>query len=141
MDSLDRLTSSDIREVQAAFDLMWPRSTAMADQFYNRLFEIAPDCRPMFHSDMATMKGKFISTLAVLVGSLANETGLYSVTGKLARDHVHFGVRPEHYAPVGEALIWSFRQQLGPRWTDNTEQSWRKVYALIASRMIAAAYQ
>jgi hemoglobin-like flavoprotein len=112
----------------------------MADQFYARLFELAPECRPLFRSDMTRMKDKFISTLAVLVGSLDNITGLYSVAGKLGADHVPYGVRPEHYETVGEALLWSLGQQLGPHWSDEIEQSWRKVYALISARMIASAY-
>ena len=141
MTSLETLTAKDIHDVRASFDLMWPRSTAMADQFYARLFEIAPDCKAMFRSDMANTKDKFIATLAVLVGSLDNVTGLYSIAGKLAKDHVAYGVRAEHYAPVGDALLWSLGQQLGSFWTTDVERSWQKVYALISSRMIAAAYR
>jgi len=139
-DGLRTLTVSDLHGVRSSFDQMWPKSTAMAEQFYARLFDIAPDCRPLFRNDMAMMKGKFISTLAVLVGSLDNLTGLYSVAGKLAEDHVRYGVRAEHYPPVGDALLWSLGQQLGTSWNADIERSWRKVYALISARMIAAAY-
>jgi hemoglobin-like flavoprotein len=137
---METLTANDISGVRKSFDLMWPKSTVMADQFYARLFEVAPDCRPLFRSDMTQMKGKFISTLAVLVGSLDDATGLYSVAGKLGEDHVPYGVRAEHYEKVGEALLWSLGQQLGSNWTADIEQSWRKVYALITARMMAAAY-
>lgn len=140
MKRLATLTAADIQRVQASFDLMWPRSTEMADQFYERLFEIAPDSRALFRSDMTRMKDKFISTLAVLVGSLDNLTGLYAVAGKLAVDHTRYGVRPDHYAPVGEALLWSLGRQLAGFWNDDVEQSWRKVYAVISARMIGAAY-
>nr|WP_235677142.1 globin domain-containing protein [Rhodopseudomonas palustris] len=84
MSPLATLSPADIHRVRTSFDLMWPRSTEMADQFYARLFEIAPDSRTLFRSDMTRMKDKFIQTLAVLVGSLDNLTGLYAVAGKLA---------------------------------------------------------
>ncbi|UYO43442.1 globin [Rhodopseudomonas palustris] len=140
MSPLATLSPADIHRVRTSFDLMWPRSTEMADQFYARLFEIAPDSRALFRSDMTRMKDKFIQTLAVLVGSLDNLTGLYAVAGKLAVDHVRYGVRPDHYAPVGEALLWSLGRQLAGFWNDDVEQSWRKVYAVISARMIGAAY-
>jgi hemoglobin-like flavoprotein len=141
MNRLDAMTSEEIANVRASFDRMWPMSAVMADRFYGRLFEIAPGSRALFRSDMTQLKGKFISTLAVLVGSLDNVTGLLSVAGKLARDHVHYGVTAEHYPAVGEALLWSLGQGLGPFWTAEVEASWRKVYAHISERMIAAAYR
>ena len=141
MNVSNTLTAKEIASVQASFDRMWPNSTAMADRFYNRLFEIAPETRPLFRSDLSKQKGKFISTLAVLVGSLDDVTGLLSIAGRLARDHVHYGVRAEHYQAVGEAMLWSLGQGLGPFWTDEVEAAWRKVYAFLSERMIAAAYR
>jgi hemoglobin-like flavoprotein len=141
MNLSNTLTPEEIASVKASFDRMWPMSASMADRFYDRLFEIAPGSRALFHGDMTKLKSKFISTLAVLVGSLDNVTGLLSVAGKLAKDHVHYGVAAEHYPAVGEALLWSLGQGLGPFWTADVEASWRKVYAYISERMIAAAYR
>jgi hemoglobin-like flavoprotein len=104
------------------------------------LFETVPDARTLFRGDMVSLKHKFISTLAVIVGSLDNVTGLLSLTDKLARDHVHYGVIAGYYQPVGDALLWSLAQGLGPHWTPDVEQAWRKVYAFLSTRMIAAAY-
>jgi hemoglobin-like flavoprotein len=135
------LTREEITRVQTSFDRMWPRSAVMVDLFYDRLFEILPETRPMFRGDMVQLKHKFIATLAVIVGSLDNITGLLSVIGKLAKDHVHYGVLETHYAPVGEALFWSLEQGLGPHWTPDVEEAWQKVYTFLSARMISAAYQ
>jgi hemoglobin-like flavoprotein len=137
----DGLTPAEISSVKTSFDRMWPMSTEMVDMFYDRLFEILPESRAMFRDDMVALKRKFISTLAVIVGSLDNNTGLLSVLGKLAKDHVHYGVRAEHYAVVEQALLWSLGQGLGAFWTSEVEQAWRKILALISERMIAAAYR
>jgi hemoglobin-like flavoprotein len=140
MDVSSELTAAQISNVTLSFDRMWPNSTMMADRFYDRLFEIAPETRSLFRGDLVAQKRKFISTLAVLVGSLDNMTGLLSVAGKLAADHVHYGVKAEHYDAVGEALLWSLARGLGDYWTGEVEQSWRKVFAFLSERMIEAAY-
>lgn len=134
------LTAGEISDVQRSFDLMWSRSGAMVDAFYARLFELVPEARELFRDDMTELKRKFISTLAVIVGSLDDITGLWSVTDKLARDHVKFGVLADHYEPVGEALLWSLQQGLGAEWTPRVASAWTKLYAVLSDRMKTAAY-
>jgi hemoglobin-like flavoprotein len=134
------LTREEIMRVQSSFDQMWPNSSVMVDLFYTRLFDTLPEVRPLFRGDMVQLKHKFIATLAVIVGSLDNLTGLLSVIEKLAKDHVHYGVKASHYEPVGEALFWSMAQGLGAHWTPDVETAWRKIYEFLSERMIAAAY-
>lgn len=131
------LTAEEIAHVRSSFDMVFANATDMTTTFYDRIFELAPECRPMFPADMNVLKRDFIATLAVLVGSLDQVTGLLSSTDILGRNHVRYGVRPEHYPAVGEALLWSLAKGLGPHWTDEVEQAWRKVYDVIAQRMIA----
>jgi hemoglobin-like flavoprotein len=69
------------------------------------MFELAPEIRPMFPADMTNLKHDFISKLTVLVGSLDETTGLSSGVDILGRSHLRYGVRPEHYPVVREALI------------------------------------
>ncbi|WP_061021939.1 globin family protein [Bradyrhizobium sp. CCH5-F6] len=131
------LTADEIIRVRSSFDLAFANATDMTTAFYDRIFELAPEFRPMFPADMSRLKQDFISKLAVLVGSLDQTTGLLSGADMLGRNHLRYGVKPEHYPVVGEALLWSLARGLGPHWTDDMEQAWRKVYAVIAQRMIA----
>jgi hemoglobin-like flavoprotein len=116
--------------------MVFANATDMTTIFYDRVFELAPDFRPLFPADMSVLKQDFISKLAVLVGSLDHTTGLLAGADLLGRNHQGYGVKPEHYPVVGEALIWSLARGLGPHWTDEVEQAWRKVYGVIAQRMI-----
>ncbi|MGY4309121.1 hemoglobin-like flavoprotein [Bradyrhizobium sp. USDA 4369] len=131
------LTAEEIACVRSSFDMVFANATDMTTTFYQRLFELAPECRPMFPDNMDVLKRDFIATLAVLVGSLDRMTGLLSSTDILGRNHARYGVRPEHYPLVGEALLWSLAKGLGPQWTAEVEQAWRKVYEVISQRMIA----
>ena len=130
------LSTDDIERVRDSFDRIWPISTQTAGLFYDRLFEIAPEVRPLFRRDIDEQKRKFISTLAVIVGSLDNTTKLVALTDHLARQHGTFGVRPAHYAIVGEALLWSLERGLGDAWTPSVAASWSKAYGVISAFMI-----
>ena len=117
------LSTDDIERVRNSFDRIWPISTRTAGLFYDRLFEIAPEVRPLFRRDMDEQKRKFIATLAVIVGSLDNTSKLVSLTDTLARQHGDFGVRPAYYPIVGEALLWSLERGLGDNWTPGVAAS------------------
>lgn len=130
------LSAEEIVRVRSSFDMVFANATDMTTIFYDRVFELAPDFRPLFPADMSVLKQDFISKLAVLVGSLDHTTGLLAGADLLGRNHQGYGVKPEHYPVVGEALIWSLARGLGPHWTDEVEQAWRKVYGVIAQRMI-----
>ena len=56
----------------------------------------------------------------------------------MGRRHVGYGVRPEHYAMVGEALLWALGPTLGDDFTPATRAAWAKAHGLIASTMIEA---
>jgi hemoglobin-like flavoprotein len=53
---------------------------------------------------------------------------------------VDYGVRAEHYAPVGQALIWTLQQGLGPDFTPEVQEAWLAAYGVLSSTMIDAAY-
>ena len=69
--------------------------------------------------------------------------GLHHLIGahhaKLARRHVAYGVRPEHYQPVGAALLWTLEQGLGDQFTEETRAAWTHAYGTLAEVMIEAA--
>jgi hemoglobin-like flavoprotein len=133
------LTDADIDRVRHSFDHFWSVSQKTVDLFYERLFEIAPELRPMFSDDMSHQKQKFVSTLAVVVGSLHHVDIVFPMVDTLARHHVAYGVQPAHYAPVGQALLWSLERGLGRHWTPEVAASWARAYQAITNRMMASA--
>jgi hemoglobin-like flavoprotein len=57
----------------------------------------------------------------------------------LGRRHAGYGVTPEHYGPVGEALIWTLEKGLGDAFTPAVKTAWSEAYATLADTMKAAA--
>lgn len=134
------MTPMDRIRVQDTFEAVKPISDKAAALFYGRLFEIAPEMKPMFKGDMEEQGRKLMKMLAIAVAGLNDLGMLVPAVQKLGRDHIAYGVREEHFAPVGEALLWTLGQGLGSRFTPEVEESWKKVYGILADTMIAAAY-
>jgi hemoglobin-like flavoprotein len=130
------LNTDEIDRIRDSFDRLWPVSARTADLFYARLFETAPHVRSLFRQDMDEQKRKFMSTLAVIVGTLDDASRLVPLMDALAQQHRDYGVRAAYYDVVGKALLWSLEQGLGEEWTPSVADSWKKAYAIVSGHMI-----
>src|SRR4051812_9850684 len=130
------LSTDDVERIRISFDHVWVIAARTAELFYGRLFEIAPEVRPLFRRGMDEQKRKFMSTLAVIVGSLDDDSKLSTLTETLARQHDSYGILPAHYVLVGEALLWSLERGLGEDWTPGVAASWTKAYSIVSTFMI-----
>lgn len=134
------MTPEQITLVQQSFAQVAQVADSAAELFYGRLFEIAPEVRPLFGGDMAEQGRKLMSTLAVVVRGLDDLGALLPVAAQLATRHVGYGVTPDHYRPVGAALLWTLAQGLGDAFTAEVEEAWSTAYTALSQAMIAAAY-
>jgi hemoglobin-like flavoprotein len=134
------MTETDIRLIRASFAKIVPIAPTAAQLFYARLFEIAPETKPLFRGDMAEQGAKLMAMLGTVVASLDRLDQLVPAAQGLARRHVQYGVQPAHYAPVGEALIDTLARGLGEDFDPDTRASWLVAYGTLSSVMIAAAY-
>ena len=135
-----RLNPQHIDLMQSSFSKLVPMAETASEMFYDRLFEIAPAVAPLFRNDMGSQGRKLMTTLALVVGSLHDLDTILPALQSLAVKHVNYGVGPEHYAPVGDALIWTLEKNLGDDFTPPTRQAWLSAYAVLSGAMIAAAY-
>jgi hemoglobin-like flavoprotein len=133
------LTANDIVLVRASFAKVLPIKGAAADLFYNRLFEIAPQLRPMFPKDLAEQKTKLMGMIAAAVGGLHDLATLAPHVKALGARHVGYGVTVAHYAIVAEALMWTLERGLGDAFTPPVRSAWAKVYGVLAGTMQAGA--
>lgn len=126
--------------VRRSFLKVAPIADDAAKLFYSRLFEIAPEVQPLFKNDMDDQGKKLMKTLAIAVASLEDLETLVPVLQNLAVKHIEYGVQEEHYAVVGEALIWTLEQGLGEAFTAEVKDAWIEVYTIVSTTMIQAAY-
>ena len=134
------LSQHQIALVQSSFAKVVPIAETAAELFYGRLFEVAPDVKPLFKGDMKGQGRKLMTTLNLVIASLRNLQSIMPAVETLAVKHVAYGVEPVHYAKVGEALLWTLEKGLGPDFTRETRDAWAATYGALSGAMIAAAY-
>jgi hemoglobin-like flavoprotein len=134
------MTPDQVQLVQQSFAKVAPISEAAAVIFYDRLFEVAPQVKPMFPTDMTEQRKKLMATLAVVVGGLSNLESILPAASALAMRHVGYGAKAEHYPVVGAALLWTLEKGLGEGWTPEVADAWTAAYGTLSGYMISQAY-
>ena len=133
--------------LRESWRLVLPVADTTADLFYKRLFELKPDYRSYFRSDMTAQKRKLIAMLAFIVKSVdwpddawresvAAEDDLFLIVLALGRRHCELYKIPDTtYEAVGEALIWALDFGLGKAFTTEARTVWTQLYGLLALTM------
>ena len=123
----------------------WNKVEAIAPQaaalFYDNLFLANPSLKALFKGDMRDQGRKLTQMIGVAVGKLDDLGTLVPALQALARRHVAYGVKDEHYAVVGGALLKTLGQGLGADFTPQVHDAWAAVYGVMSDVMIAAAHE
>jgi len=134
------MTPTQVSLVQDSFAKVVPIVDQAAVIFYDRLFAIAPQVKPLFKGDMATQRRALMGTLGVVVNGLSNLPTVLPAASALAKKHVGYGVEASHYSAVGAALLWTLEKGLGEAWTPEVASAWTDAYGTLSNFMIGEAY-
>lgn len=134
------MTAAQIQLVQRSWTLVACLPAEQVGQlFYGRLFEIAPHLRPLFKSPQPEQSRKLIAMINYVTGRLDSIQNIAGEITRLAQRHVQYGVREEHYKPVGQALLWTLEKGLDKFWHPELKEAWVACYTLLAGAMTAAS--
>lgn len=129
------MTPRQMTLVQSSFDRIAPISDTVARLFYDRLFELDPQLRSLFSTDMSEQGRKLMQMLAYCVQGLENLDDLMPAVKALGARHVAYRVADKDYDTVGEALCWTLEKGLGADFTPEMREAWVTVYSLLADAM------
>ncbi len=132
------LSPRQIELVRDSFAAVIPIRHTAATLFYARLFELAPEVRPLFPRDLDAQGAKLMAVLAAVVRDLDRPEAMRPDIDALALRHVGYGATAAHYPAVGAALIWTMEQGLGARFTDEVRAAWTAAYGLLSGIMLAS---
>jgi hemoglobin-like flavoprotein len=135
------MTPHQIDLVQQTFAEIKPIAPAAAELFYARLFMLDPGLKPLFKGDMAKQGQMLMSVIGAAVAGLRNLEGLAPVVRKLGARHVAYGVKTEHYATVGTALLWTLQVGLKEKFTPEVKDAWTSAYTLLSEVMQLGAME
>lgn len=126
--------------LETSFAQVKPVATEFADRFYDNLFTDYPAAKPLFaNTDIKQQSKKLLQSLVLVVENLRKPDVLGDALQGLGARHVKYGALPEHYPLVGNTLLKTFEQFLGPAWTDDVKQAWIDAYGAISTIMLDGA--
>jgi nitric oxide dioxygenase len=133
------MTPEQIQLVRLSFVTVMDAKASAGKLFYDRLFAIAPEVRPLFKSDIGDQAEKMMDMLATAIAALKSPQALTPVLEGLGRRHAGYGVRDEHYDNVREAMLWALERTLGDAFTPQVRDAWTALYGTVAAVMKNAA--
>lgn len=136
-----QITSQQRNLVRRSFTYIAPEHASVARLFYDKLFEVAPELKPMFKHDMDVQRAKVMQMLASLVASMDDTPHFLHTSHELGRRHVGYGVHNEQYALVGKALIWAMQEACPTVMTPAVTEAWTAAYAMISGAAIEGTAQ
>ncbi len=128
-------SAADITLVRSQFSQLKGVEASFADAFYARLFEIAPEVRPMFPADLAGQGRKLMTTLAFAVGALDRPDVLAPAVRELGTRHASYGVTEAHFQPVATALLETLSDRLGSDFEPRGRAAWTRAVTALAGLM------
>jgi len=134
------MDAHQIALVQKSFEKVATIGDKVAEIFYAELFAIDPSLRKMFKGDMAEQRRKLLTALALVVRALHSPEKILNPVRQLAVKHVGYGVLPEHYTYVGNALLRTLKKGLATDFTPELGDAWVAAFRMLANVMKEAAY-
>jgi hemoglobin-like flavoprotein len=97
--------------------------------FYDRLFDVHPLCKPLFKNGLVSQGRFLVRMVTTTVNALAYPEKFKQALEDLAVRHCERGVKATEYSIVGDVLFFSLQKCLGPAYTHEVEDTWKKIYS------------
>jgi len=141
------MTPSQLRVLQRSFAKVEPRAKEFGQVFYQRLFTIAPEIRPLFRTDLKAQQDKFMKVIKEVVTLYLRSMVALPVTAQATSSavlpgafwsgklHAAYGVRFEDFAIMKSALVWALEKTLAEECTDEVKEAWSSAYDIVVGAM------
>ncbi|MEP6726299.1 MAG: globin domain-containing protein [Bacteroidota bacterium] len=135
-----RMTAQQTALVQQTWKLFRDiNPQVIGDVFYSKLFTDEPAVKRLFKAPITAQYKKLIDMISVIVGRLQEIESITDGIREMGIRHAGYGVKPQHYKSVGDALLWTLEQGLGQDWNQEVQEAWIACYQWLADTMIEAS--
>ncbi len=123
------LTIQQINLVRDSFGVVLEDVDIAGRMLYDRLFELDPSLRELFHQTDIQLQGRqFVRMILAAVTALEHPDTLREHMRPLGQRHINYGVQPAYYQTMCQALIWMINRRLGPAFTPEVQTAWEAAY-------------
>jgi hemoglobin-like flavoprotein len=133
---LEEIMALDSTLLRTSFDIVIRAEPNFTHRFYETLFTSYPELRPLFGRNAQKQQADMLSrALVAVVDHLDDAPWLNEHLRSLGAKHVAYGVRPEMYDWVGNALLRTLANAAGDAWTEEVARQWTAAYGVIVDLM------
>jgi hemoglobin-like flavoprotein len=126
----------DVPLLRQSFELVLERNPTVTTRFYEILFERYATTRALFRRNAKQVQEAMLAkALVAVMDHLEDAPWLEQTLGALGARHVDYGVTPEMYGWVGDALLSTLTEVAGSDWTPALAANWGEAYGVIVSLM------
>ncbi len=104
-------------------------------RFYARIFEIAPQARALFPSDMEGQEHKFQSSFELFLKGTKDLEKMRASINNLGAYHAEKNIKSEHFPIFCEAIFATLREELGELFTPEMANAWEEYINKIVEYM------
>lgn len=122
--------------VQSTVTVVERESEQFSTVLYDRLFALDVSTRRLFPADITQHRTQLVDRLSFFAAAIGDLPTFIDHARRLGARHHRYGVEPEYFELMEDALLDALQSVLGDRFTDDVERAWRRLYRLIAETML-----
>ena len=120
----------DLFLVQKTTSALFSDEGAFANEFYSRLFAVAPEAQDMFKGNMERQGYLMGHMLKGAIYALSRPRNVALGFRELGRRHTNYGVSEEHYLLVRKVLVDTLKARLKESYSDRIRLAWERMFDL-----------
>lgn len=132
---------SDPDLIRSSFDLIAPPREALIDRFYDNLFRVAPQVRPLFPEDMARQKRHLLSAVALVIKHADSLEPLRGGQAEKGSRHIGYGAQPGHYSVVRDTMLQTMGEVARDAFTDDFRAACERALNAVAGMTLAGTHR
>lgn len=133
------LTYKEAQLVKSTIPFLREHGETVSDIVYTNLMKRHPELNNTLNV-IHLKDGRLARALTVVILRFAsNINNVYELIPKLERicnKHCTLGIQPEHYELLGDLIIETFQDLMGPALTPDTKAAWIKAYRVLSHMLI-----
>lgn len=132
--------SLNVEVLEQSFAKIRPYVDQLGASFYENLFAVYPEAKPLFaHTDMRQQEKRLADLLVMAIDNMHDPEELRKIFKRLGARHVRYGAMPKHYPIIGAALLKTMMSYIGESWTTEVKHAWIEAYGVITDIMLKGA--
>ena len=112
---------------------------SLGQQFYRRLFILAPDLRARFDGDIDAESLKLKDALTLTFGTLSDMPFLVATLEAMERGGVARGLSEKHCRAIAQSLLWAVERRVGTAgFTPQVCNAWIALFSVVVAVLLRA---